>query len=331
MTSAQALVVDTSKQSHENTSTTFAQEVLDGLSVSPKKLSSKWFYDERGDQLFQAIMAAPEYYLTDAELSIFQTCAGRLHTHLGESPIDLIELGAGDGTKTRFLIDGLRAAGTELRYIPVDISANALDGLAKGAAEWWPEQEFIPLQGEYFHALDNMPKDQPDRKRLLLFPGANIGNFPPHAARQFLRELRIFLRRGDFLMIGFDLKKDPNQILAAYNDPGGHTAAFNLNLLARINRELGGHFDLAYWKHWETYDPGSGAARSQLVSTQNQTVRVDALDRSFSFRAWETISVEISQKYGLHEIERLAGATGYRFVAHFQDENEWFADSLWRA
>ncbi|MEO0789495.1 MAG: L-histidine N(alpha)-methyltransferase, partial [Bacteroidota bacterium] len=327
----QTMASRASIQVRENTLSPFAQDVLDGLSVSPKQLSSKWFYDEHGDALFQAIMASPEYYLTDAELSIFQTCAGRLHTQLGATAIDLIELGAGDGTKTKFLIDGLREAGTDIRYIPVDISANALEGLGQSAAVWWPDQDFIPLEGEYFQALESLPAGEKDRKRLLLFPGANIGNFPMDQARRFLRELRMFLRRGDFLLIGFDLKKDPAQVLAAYNDPGGHTAAFNLNLLSRINRELGADFDLNYWKHWETYDPGTGAARSQIVSTQEQVVRVEKLNRAFSFRAWEAISVEVSQKYGLHEIERLAGATGYRFVEHFQDEHGWFSDSLWRA
>ncbi|MEM6397655.1 MAG: L-histidine N(alpha)-methyltransferase [Bacteroidota bacterium] len=331
MSSAQMAAAVASSPSHQNTLSPFAQDVLDGLSGSPRHLSSKWFYDERGDELFQAIMASPEYYLTDAELSIFQTCAGGLHPHVGQSPIDLIELGAGDGTKTKHLIDGLREAGTDLRYLPIDISAHALEGLGQSAAEWWPDQPFIPLEGEYFHALQSLPENSEDRKRLLLFPGANIGNFRPDEARRFLRELRMFLRRGDFLLIGFDLKKDPAQILAAYNDPGGHTATFNLNLLVRINRELGGNFNIDNWKHWETYDPGTGAARSQLVATCDQTVYLEQLDRHFSFRAWETIRVEISQKYSLHEIERLAGATGYRFVEHFQDENGWFSDSLWRA
>ncbi|MEO0626763.1 MAG: L-histidine N(alpha)-methyltransferase, partial [Bacteroidota bacterium] len=178
MSSAQTMASRASIQVRENTLSPFAQDVLDGLSVSPKQLSSKWFYDEHGDALFQAIMASPEYYLTDAELSIFQTCAGRLHTQLGATAIDLIELGAGDGTKTKFLIDGLREAGTDIRYIPVDISANALEGLGQSAAVWWPDQDFIPLEGEYFQALESLPAGEEDRKRLLLFPGANIGNFP---------------------------------------------------------------------------------------------------------------------------------------------------------
>ena len=309
---------------------TFARDVRDGLLARPKKLSSKYFYDQKGDALFQAIMAMPEYYLTDCELEIFKNCANELAEEIGQQPIDLIELGAGDGTKTQHLIQGLLDAQKDLRYLPIDISANALEGLGNRISHQFPDLPFVPLQGEYFKALEGFSSVKAERTRLFLFPGANIGNFSPEDARRFLRELRNYLRLGDYLLIGFDLKKDPQLILAAYNDASGHTAAFNLNLLARINRELGANFDLNNWQHWETYDPLSGAARSFLVAKTAQNVLIKQLDMEFRFEAWETISVEISQKYSLSEVERMAPAAGYQFIRHFQDQRAWFSDSLWK-
>ncbi|MEM9931777.1 MAG: L-histidine N(alpha)-methyltransferase, partial [Bacteroidota bacterium] len=162
------------------------------------------------------------------------------------------------------------------------------------------------------------------------FPGGNIGNFTQEDAKQFLQHLRSFLRPGDYLLTGFDLKKDPAIILSAYNDPAGHTAAFNLNLLTRINRELGANFDLDQWRHWETYNPVSGAARSFLVAEGKQTVNIADLDETITFEPYEAISVEISQKYSRQEIEQLAAATGFSFVKHLEDSKGWFADSLWK-
>ncbi|MEM7572383.1 MAG: L-histidine N(alpha)-methyltransferase [Bacteroidota bacterium] len=318
------------KANYQPTLSTFARDVQDGLLARPKQLSSKYFYDQRGDALFQAIMSMPEYYLTDCELEIFKNCAQELVTEISNRPLDLIELGAGDGTKTQHLIQGLLDNGISLRYLPIDISANALEGLGNRIKHQFPDLPFEPLQGDYFSALQALAKVQADRSRLFLFPGANIGNFKPEEARRFLRELRTHLRPGDYLLTGFDLKKDPSLILAAYNDPAGHTAAFNLNILTRINRELGGNFESEKWGHWETYDPLSGAARSFLVAKEAQLVRISQLDMEFEIEAWETISVEISQKYSLSEVEKMAAATGFQFVRHFQDERQWFSDTLWR-
>ncbi|MEM9525518.1 MAG: L-histidine N(alpha)-methyltransferase, partial [Bacteroidota bacterium] len=183
---------------------------------------------------------------------------------------------------------------------------------------------------DYFSALGRLGKGDKDRLRLVLFPGANIGNFTTKEARNFLEHLRTFLRPGDLLLTGFDLKKDPAIILAAYNDPAGHTAAFNLNLLHRINRELGANFDLDGWRHWETYDPATGAARSYLVAQGQQVVRIANLDRTIAFEPYEAISVEISQKYSRGEISSLARVAGYHFLQNLEDKQGWFADSLWR-
>lgn len=308
----------------------FAADVLDGLAASPRQLPSKWFYDERGDALFQQIMAMPEYYLTDCELEIFRQAGPELLRAIGGRDFDLIELGAGDGTKTQHLIEQFLAAGANFNYRPIDISAHALEILGDLIRRRWPTLPFRPVQDDYFSALDRLGKSQGDHLRLVLFPGANIGNFAPEEAIQFLRHLRGFLRPGDLLLVGFDLKKDPAVILEAYNDPAGYTAAFNLNLLHRINKELGANFRIEQWKHWETYDPVSGATRSYLVCTTEQTVHLPDYDRQFRFAAWEALQVEISQKYDRSGIELLLNQAGFSFLRHLEDRRGYFSDALAR-
>ena len=313
----------------------FAQDVLEGLDRPDRRLSSKWFYDERGSQLFDEITRLPEYYLTEAEASIYHHRTGDLLPYLQDGAFDLIELGAGNGSKTQILLEHFFRAGLRFAYRPIDLSNSALQELGELIRLRWPSLDFAPLHAEYFEALDRLGKGEKGqqrrrRRRLLLFPGANIGNFTPPDAVRMLQRLRGFLTPGDLLLTGFDLKKDPATILAAYNDATGITAAFNLNLLRRINRELGGNFVLDCWRHWETYDPVTGAARSYLVPEEPQRVTLGGLGRSYDFEAWEPISVEISQKYSLPEIEGLAEQSGFRFLAHLSDERGWFTNSLWQ-
>ncbi|PHI21963.1 L-histidine N(alpha)-methyltransferase [Lewinellaceae bacterium SD302] len=309
----------------------FGEEVLEGLSAHPRKISSKWFYDERGDELFQRIMAAPEYYLTESERSIFQQQAGAFLEATNGQPFDLVELGAGDGTKTQYLIEHFIDEGVDFRYLPIDISAHALDLISDLVNRRWPALDFHPVEGDYFQALNNLPTAQgPKRLKVVLFPGGNIGNFTPAAAAAFLTRLNLRLSDGDLLITGFDLKKNPVTILAAYNDAGGVTAQFNLNLLHRINRELGGDFDVSAWNHWPTYNPITGATRSFIVANRDQEVRIDALNKSFTFKAWEGIDLEISQKYSLGEIEALAACSGFRFERHLSDDSDYFVNSIWR-
>lgn len=308
----------------------FATDVIQGLSARPRSLPSKYFYDERGDALFQAIMGMPEYYLTDCEREIFQACGPDLLTALGNRPFDLVELGAGDGSKTQYLIEAFLAAGANFNYRPIDISSHAIDLLGGLIKRRWPKLPFLPIHDDYFSALDRLGRSSAEHGRLVLFPGANIGNFTPIQAADFLRHLHGFLNSGDLLLIGFDLRKDPDVILAAYNDPAGHTAAFNLNLLRRVNEELGANFNLDAWRHWETYDPASGAARSYLVARGAQTVRIPDAEAPFAFEDAEAIAVEVSQKYSRGEIAQLATATGFLNEAGFEDGRGWFVDALWR-
>ena len=308
----------------------FAQDVLDGLSRPVRQLSSKWFYDKQGTELFREITRSPEYYLTEAEARIYRQCVPQLVEALDGRHFDLIELGAGDGTKTQILIEQFLREGLKFSYRPIDLSETALTELGNLIKMRWPSLDFNPIQADYFEALDRLGSATGGRQRLVLFPGANIGNFSPPEAVSNLNRLRTFLSSGDLLLTGFDLKKDPGVVLAAYNDTAGLTAAFNLNLLTRINRELGGNFELDCWRHWETYDPASGAARSYLFPIEPQTVHLQALQRKFIFRAWEPIAVEISQKYNLREIEGLADAAGFTFLHNLSDDREWFTNSLWQ-
>lgn len=307
---------------------TFAKDVQEGLSRDPKELSSKYFYDQKGDELFQAIMRMPEYYLTDCEHSIFSKQRSEILKAIRSDPFELIELGAGDGYKTKVLLEYFLAQEVPFVYRPVDISKNVLDALQTDLQHQWPNLPVRPLSGDYFEMMERLHSEHGQRK-VVLFLGANIGNYTRKQALRFLEHLRRELEPGDQLLIGFDLKKDPEIILQAYNDSAGITAAFNLNLLERINRELGANFDLDQFSHWETYHPITGEAKSYLISRVEQEVKIDAVDQTFHFEAWEAIDVERSLKYSPIEIEALARAAGFNPVHHFYDERKYFVDSLW--
>ena len=304
-----------------------AQHVSAGLSRVPKTLSSMYFYDDAGSQLFQRIMDLPEYYPTRAEFAIFREHGAALATALSPpsgGEFALVELGAGDGAKTKLLLRELLAAGTPFTYAPVDISAGAMAGLIETLRHELPALCVVPVVGDYASALTQL-RTRPGSKAVL-FLGSNIGNFGPIERLDFLRKLAAPLAPADRLLIGFDLQKDPRRIRAAYDDAQGVTAAFNLNLLARLNRELGADFDVAHWQHYTDYNPLSGAVRSYLVSTRAQQVHVAALDETFDFAAWEVIHTENSYKFTLPQIEMLAAEAGLRVVAVFTDAAADFAD-----
>ena len=311
--------------------TPFARDIRQGLTHSPKKLSSRYFYDERGDRLFQAIMDMPEYYLTNCEYEILTTYRARICAPvLRRQPFEIVELGAGDGMKTRILLRHLLEMETDFCYRPIDISQNALNGLEKALRQEMPRLRVQPLQGEYFQVLKNL-KESDLLPKLVLFLGANIGNLEREQAQNFLRQLRAALNPGDYLLIGFDLKKDPAVILNAYNDSAGITAEFNLNLLRRINRELNADFDLQAFKHWESYNPATGETKSYIVSTRAQTVCIGLIGLEVEFGAWEAIDVELSLKYSRSEIEALAQEAGFEPLETFSDARDYFVDSLWQA
>lgn len=310
-----------------NILTELAQHVAEGLRRAPKALSSMYFYDDAGSGLFQQIMALPEYYPTRAEFAIFREHGAAIAAALspaGGGEFALVELGAGDGAKTKLLLRELLAAGSPFTYAPVDISAGAMTGLVAALKQELPDLQVVPVVADYATALTELPT-RPGSKAVL-FLGSNIGNFGPAERLDFLRQLAAPLASADRLLIGFDLQKDPRRIRAAYDDAQGVTAAFNLNLLTRLNRELGADFDLAHWQHYTDYSPLNGAVRSFLVSTRAQQVHMAALEETFDFAAWEVIHTENSYKFTLPQIEALAAETGLRVVEYFTDPATDFAD-----
>jgi dimethylhistidine N-methyltransferase len=317
-------------QTEEDRVLSFREDVLAGLKSHPKHLSSKYFYDAKGDALFQQIMNCSEYYLTRCELEIFRDQTSSLINAISNATsqsFDLIELGVGDGIKSKYLIRELLDRRIEFTYLPVDISGNILSHLETSLSDL-QGLNLVSLEGEYFDMLREATKISGNRK-VILFLGANIGNMSANEAQAFCKDLRSMLQPGDVVLMGFDLKKNPHTILEAYNDKGGITRDFNLNLLKRINTELEGNFNLHQFTHYQTYDPETGACKSYLVSNIKQTVIVDGTSISFSEGEW--IYMEVSQKYSPNEIEKLASHSGFSIITNFTDSKRWFIDSVWTA
>lgn len=308
---------------------TFASDVQKGLESNPKTLSSKYFYNAKGDELFQLIMKLPEYYPTRSEYEIFSTRKQEMLElfHNGGEAFQLIEFGAGDGTKTKVLLKHLVDQDVEFTYLPIDISANVLEQLQDSLAIEIPQCEVTTMPYEYFDALERINAESKQRK-VILFLGSNIGNFTGERAHLFLQGLADRMNPNDLLMIGMDLMKDPKTILAAYNDAQGITREFNLNLLDRINEELGGNFNRQYFTHYPTYNPITGETKSYIVSTRKQEVHIAALNQTYQFEAWEVVQTELSQKYDLPTIEEMASGAGLQIKSLLYDCKHWFVDAV---
>lgn len=310
--------------------TEFEDDIKNGLTSYPKHLSSKFMYDKRGDKLFQDIMAMPSYYLTDCEFEILQNQSEEItKTFNNKEGFDLIELGAGDGKKTKILLKHLVEKQSNFKYFPVDISQNILDSLEKSLHSELPEVDVETLQGTYFDILNELSTYN-KRQKVILVLGSNIGNLMHDKAVNFLEKIQENMSDQDLLFMGFDQKKDPEIILKAYNDPEGITEAFNKNLLNRINREFDADFDLNSFKHWETYNPETGTAKSFLVSQKQQKVNIKALDLKVNFKAWESIHTEISQKYDDDTVEWLAGKANLKIDRIFENENGFYKDYIFK-
>ncbi|WP_350290413.1 L-histidine N(alpha)-methyltransferase [uncultured Croceitalea sp.] len=309
----------------------FEQEVYDGLTAQPKFLSSKYFYDEIGDKLFQDIMAMPEYYLTDCEFHILENHKERIAEIFTNSnkPFSLFELGAGDGKKTKILLRYFSEKDIDFDYSPIDISQNALDQLETAVTKELPSVEINTIQGTYFETLADIGKSS-NKRKVILFLGSNIGNLLHPQAISFLKNMQEVLNEDDLIFMGFDQKKNPQTILDAYNDKTGITEAFNKNILARINKEMDGNFDLDKFLHWEVYDPETGTAKSYLVSKEKQTIRISGLGLEVNFKAWETVHTEISQKYDDDVVAWLANEAGLKITHHFSDENKFYKNYIFK-
>ncbi|MTI40251.1 L-histidine N(alpha)-methyltransferase [Fulvivirga lutimaris] len=306
----------------------FASDVLEGLSAQPKRLSSKYFYDQKGDELFQQIMALDEYYLTRTEYSILDQFKAQVLDQFksDNKPFNLIEFGAGDGYKTKVLLRHFLEQKANFCYMPIDISSNVLEQLETSLKVELPALNVTPICNHYFEALEELKEGK--ERNVILFLGSNIGNFTAEQADSFLKGLNAALKEDDILFIGFDLKKDPEVILNAYNDKQGVTAAFNFNLLDRINSELGGNFNTSQFRHYPIYNPMTGTTTSYLISEKEQTVEI--MDAAIHFRAWEPIHMEISQKYDQVMINEMAKKADFEIIDGFTDDKKYFLSSVWR-
>jgi dimethylhistidine N-methyltransferase len=316
------------KEDGTNDTETFAGDVAEGLSQHSKSLPSRYFYDAAGSRLFQEIMALPEYYLTRCEFKVLTENRQEIAKHFAQdSFFHLIDLGAGDALKTKILLRELGQQQSDFDYVPVDISGDAMRQLSDSLQQEMPPVDVQAVVGEYFQALEWMHENKPERK-VVLFLGSNIGNFKPDESESFLKTICSYLSPGDKLLLGVDMRKDPDTILSAYNDASGVTAEFNLNLLRRINTELGGEFDLAQFRHYPIYNPHEGVMRSFLVSKKEQEVYIRDTGCTFHFDAWEAIHTENSHKYSLQQVEELGKACGFCIEMIFQDNNCRYADVL---
>lgn len=306
----------------------FSRDVHDGLSRSPKALPSAYFYDARGSELFRKIMDLPEYYLTRAETEILERHGGAIAAAFSGGECDVVDLGAGDGSKTALLLVQLKRVAADVRYVPVDVSEAALVSAIEGCTHRLPRLQAAGVLAQYHDGLSWLARRDPGRRRLVLFLGSNVGNMDDATAGSFFRALRAVLLPGDHVLVGFDLLKDPSLLLRAYDDAAGVTAEFNLNLLRRINRELEGDFQPSAFRHHATFAPGRRAMESYLLSTQRQSVRVAG--RSYDFAAWEPLHTEVSRKYREADVHAFARDAGFVEATHFRDERRLFLDALWR-
>ncbi len=308
----------------------FEIEILTGLSQSPKKLSSKYFYDEYGSELFQQITHHNDYYLTKSEKEILATRSNDLIKNILDANIDLIELGVGDGHKTTHLINAILNNKKRLKYIPIDISEKAFQQMNEIYSKTHNgEFETLGIVADYIDGI-RIAKKQSNSRVLLLFLGSNIGNFDSTNTKSFLKKIWNQLNHGDYFLIGFDLKKDISTLMRAYNDSDGLTEKFNLNILNRINNTMQADFKIENFQHFGCYNPILGAMESFLISLKDQDVYVKKLSQVFSFKRYEPIHLEYSFKYLESDIFDLAKKTGYLVEEIYHDSRKFFANALWK-
>ncbi len=302
----------------------FLEHVKNGLSQIPKKLSSRYFYDDKGDELFQQIMQLEEYYLPACEMEIIETQGKQIAEDISKEhrKLQIVELGAGDGSKTKHFLKKIYPFFQQLEYIALDISPNILEVNKSEVENHVCGLKQSGIAGNYFETYKRLPDTT--KGRFVLFLGANIGNFLNAEAIVFFQFVKSKLNKTDYFLVSFDLVKHPRKIIKAYDDSLGITRQFNLNLLARINRELGADFNISKFDHFPFYNPITGITSSHLFSLENQKVH---LPEGFvaEFNAFEAISVEVSKKFFWKDIEEIAQKSGMNIQETYCDENKEYA------
>lgn len=311
---------------------TFAEEVRQGLTASPKVLQPKYFYDELGSLLFGAICALPEYYVFRAEMEILRASAGEIAAWL-QGPVRIIELGSGDARKTRLIIDAVLARQGGFDYLPIDVSRTALEQSSEELLSAYPNLRVTGWVGDYREALRTIREESQGpgarfKHTLMLFVGSTLGNLEPGDRKELLLSVRGLLKPGDAFLLGVDLKKSEDVLIPAYDDPLGVTAAFNLNVLARINRELGGGFDLRSFRHLARYDSTLGRIEMHLENLRRQTVPIPGAGLEVLFEAGETIHTESSYKFDPDQIAALAAEAGMELRRTWFDRARRFSSNL---
>lgn len=305
-----------------------AEDVLQGLSANPKRLPPKLFYDEAGSRLFEQITELPEYYLTRTERAIFQASAKEIIQQAG-SNLTLIELGAGNASKTAILIQAMCQRQLQVEFYPVDVSAAALQSAVSSLNGSFPRLHVRPIVADYSHGLLQLASLS--GRKLVLLIGSTIGNFEPGEALHFLRCVRESMRPGDALLLGFDMVKSPRLLHAAYNDSQRVTARFNQNVLVRINSELGGDFAVDRFRHVAFWNRRRSRIEMHLESLQEQNVWVEQLEKSFHFVEGETIHTENSYKFSANTINSLLQESGFVLEKRWNDPQRWFSVVLARS
>jgi len=301
----------------------FESDVISGLKLEQKKLSSKYFYDEEGDKIFQEIMHLEEYYLPKSELEILTEQTDVMIRDFPYETFDVVELGAGDGSKTVVFLERLTELKKQISYYPLDISPEVLLTNTENIKTKLPELVVKAIPGDYFNTLSEIDNNNP---KIILFMGSNIGNYENREAIDFLKKVKHHMHEGDMLMVGIDLRKNPKIILSAYNDAKGVTKKFNLNLLKRINNELDANFDLEKFDHYPIYNPLNGIAYSFVVSLANQVVKIN--NEKIHFSEGEVIQTEVSQKYNINQIDHMRKEAGFKKIDHYLDKKAYFSISI---
>lgn len=297
----------------------FLEQAIAGLSGSPPCLPSKFFYDERGSDLFQEICELPEYYVTRTETEILRNYGAEMADSIGENA-ELVGFGTGAGVKTRMLLDHLKNL---IAYVPVDISKQRLTDSAEALSRELPSLEILPVCADYLQPIELPTPSRRPAHIAVYFPGSTIGNMQPEVARHFLQRVARLCGKSGGLIIGVDLQKSREVLEAAYNDRAGVTAAFNLNMLKRANRELGADFDLSQWRHRAVYNQEAHRIEMHLISQQPQTVRLGG--REFHFDRDEKIITEFSYKHTIEGFSALAASAGFQLARVWTDPEKLFA------